>query len=187
MRWLIRNTDDQRSECTTVRVPLDHADPGGRQIDIAVSRLRATGDRTGAILVNPGGPGQQGVTMPRSLARSKAAGLNVHHDLVGFDPRGIGYSTAVPCQRDTTEPDPSLSPKERARFTAERDARRNRECFDRDPGLVRSMTTENVARDMDVAGQNDDGRIAPRRFDRRFPVLAALIGVAIVVAALVLF
>lgn len=44
-----------------------------------------------------------------------------------------------------------------------------------------------VARDMDVAGQNDDGRIAPRRFDRRFPVLAALIGVAIVVAALVLF
>ena len=46
------NTDDQRSECTTVRVPLDHADPGGRQIDIAVSRLRATGDRTGAILVN---------------------------------------------------------------------------------------------------------------------------------------
>lgn len=142
--------DDQRTECATVQVPLDHANPGGRQIDIAVSRLRATGDRTGTILVNPGGPGQQGVKMPRSLARSKAAGLNVHHDLIGFDPRGIGYSTAVPCPRDTTEPDPSLSPKERARFTAERDARRNRECFDRDPGLVGSMTTENVARDVDV-------------------------------------
>lgn len=146
--------DDQRTECAMVRVPLDHADPGGRQLEIAVSRLRATGDRTGVILVNPGGPGQQGVTMPRSLARSKAAGLNVHHDLIGFDPRGIGYSTAVACAQDDTEPDPSLSPKERARFTTERDARRNRECFDRDPDLARSMTTENVARDMDVVRQS---------------------------------
>lgn len=144
------NPDDQRTECAMVRVPLDHANPGGRQIQIAVSRLKATGDRTGAILVNPGGPGQQGVTMPQHLAASKAGGLNVHHDLIGFDARGIGYSTAVPCESDDTRPDPSLSPKDRARFAAERDARRNRECFDRDPDLVRSMTTQNVARDMDV-------------------------------------
>lgn len=144
------NPDDRRTECAMVRVPLDHANPGGRQIEIAVSRLKATGDRTGAILVNPGGPGQQGVTMPHHLAASKAAGLTVHHDLVGFDPRGIGYSTAVPCEPDDAQPDPSLSPKERARFVAERDARRNRECFDRDPDLARSMTTQNVARDMDV-------------------------------------
>ncbi|MET9230140.1 alpha/beta fold hydrolase [Lentzea sp. NPDC003310] len=142
--------EDQRTECAVVRVPLDHAHPGGRQIEIAVSRLKATADRRGVILVNPGGPGQQGVTMPRHLAESKAAGLNAHHDLIGFDPRGIGYSTAVACERDETQPDPALSPKERARFTAERDSRRNRECFDRDPDLVRSLTTENVARDMDV-------------------------------------
>ncbi|MEV6235208.1 alpha/beta fold hydrolase [Lentzea sp. NPDC051838] len=142
--------DDQRTECVMVQVPLDHAQPGGRTIEIAVSRLKATGSRSGAILVNPGGPGQQGVTMPKHLAASKAAGLNVHHDLIGFDPRGIGYSTAVPCSRDETQPDPSLSAKEKARFEAGRDARRNRECFDRDPDLVRSMTTANVARDMDA-------------------------------------
>ncbi|MFD9701783.1 alpha/beta fold hydrolase [Lentzea sp. NPDC059081] len=142
--------DDHRTECAMVRVPLDHANPGGRQIEIAVSRIRATGDRTGAVLVNPGGPGQPGVTMPRVLADSGASGLTLRHDLVGFDPRGIGYSTAIACEPDETQPDPSLSPEDRARFTAGRDARRNRECFDRDPDLARSMTTENVARDMDV-------------------------------------
>ncbi|SDG04747.1 TAP-like protein [Lentzea fradiae] len=142
--------EDRRTECAMVEVPLDHAKPDGRRIEIAVSRVKATGDRTGVILVNPGGPGQQGVTMPLGLAESDAGGIGVHHDLVGFDPRGIGYSTAVECDPDRTQPDPALSPKERARFTAERDAARNRECFDRDPDLVRSMTTENIARDMDV-------------------------------------
>ncbi len=142
--------EDQRTECVVVRVPLDHANPGGRTTEIAVSRLKATGERTGVVVVNPGGPGRQGVTMPESLTHGKAAGLDVHHDLVGFDPRGIGCSTAVPCERDTTEPDPALPAKDRARFEAGRDARRNRACFGRDPDLVRSMTTANVARDMDV-------------------------------------
>ena len=97
--------------------------PGGRRIEVAVSRLPATGDRTGVILANPGGPGQPGVTMPSGLAGSRAGGLNAHHDLIGFDPRGAGYSTAIACERDTTQPDPAWSPKER-RFTAERDAAR---------------------------------------------------------------
>lgn len=140
---------DQRTECALVRVPLDYADPGGRQLDIAVSRIRATGPRFGAILLNPGGPGQSGLAMPRQLANSEAAGLLVHHDLIGFDPRGVDYSASLPCPPDETPPDPSWSEKDRARFVAGRDARANARCIARDPALVRSFTTPNIARDLD--------------------------------------
>jgi hypothetical protein len=45
-------------ECTTVSVPLNYDEPGGRRIDIAVSRLKATAPdkRRGVLLLNPGGP-----------------------------------------------------------------------------------------------------------------------------------
>src|SRR4051812_29461453 len=48
----------KRLECGTVGVPLDHRDPGGRKIDIAVTRLAATdkAHRLGALAVLPGGP-----------------------------------------------------------------------------------------------------------------------------------
>src|SRR5690349_967537 len=75
------DADDQRTECALVTVPLDYADPAGRTIDIAVSRIRATGARTGAIVFNPGGPGQSGMKVPLTMAESKASGLLEHHDL----------------------------------------------------------------------------------------------------------
>ena len=42
-----------------VEVPLDHADPSGPTIDIAVSRIPATDPtrRRGVMLLNNGGPG----------------------------------------------------------------------------------------------------------------------------------
>jgi pimeloyl-ACP methyl ester carboxylesterase len=141
--------DDQRTECALVPVPLDYADPGGPTIDIAVSRIRATGARTGAVLLNPGGPGQSGLDMPRHLADSHAGGINVHHDLVGFDPRGVGYSADLPCAADIPEPDPGLSEEEKARETAARTAEAHRKCVDAHPAFVRNLTTPTIARDLD--------------------------------------
>ncbi|WP_344867537.1 alpha/beta fold hydrolase [Amycolatopsis ultiminotia] len=143
------DADDQRTECAMVTVPLDYADPGGRTIDIAVSRIPAIGTRTGAIVFNPGGPGQSGMTTPRTTADSKAAGLLEHYDLIGFDPRGVDYSAGLDCPEDGTQPDPGLSEKEQARFVAERDAAAKRQCIAKDPALVRSLTTPNIARDLD--------------------------------------
>ncbi|WP_328443830.1 alpha/beta fold hydrolase [Amycolatopsis sp. NBC_00438] len=141
---------DDRTECAQVPVPLDYADPGGPKIDIAVSRVRASGDRTGpAVLLNPGGPGQSGLGMPGDLADSRAGGIGVHHDLVGFDPRGVGYSADLPCPGDTTEPDPSLPEKEQARQAAERATAANRACVDAHPAFVRNLTTPTIARDLD--------------------------------------
>ncbi|MFD2472515.1 alpha/beta fold hydrolase [Amycolatopsis silviterrae] len=143
------DADDHRTECAMVTVPLDYANPGGRTIDVAVSRIRATGHRTGAIVFNPGGPGQSGMGVPLNIAESKAAGLLEHHDLIGFDPRGVDYSANIPCAEDDTQPDPGLSEKDRARFLAERSAAANAACFAKDPDLVKSFTTPNIARDVD--------------------------------------
>ncbi|MEQ0558365.1 alpha/beta fold hydrolase [Amycolatopsis sp. NEAU-NG30] len=140
---------DRRTECALVGVPLDYADPGGPKIDIAVSRIRATGKRTGAVLLNPGGPGQSGLDMPREIAGSHAAGIGVHHDLVGFDPRGVGYSADLPCPAGFPEPDPGLLDKEKVREAAERAAEANRRCVAAHPAFVRNLTTPTIARDLD--------------------------------------
>ncbi|WP_245633755.1 alpha/beta fold hydrolase [Amycolatopsis jejuensis] len=143
------DASDRRTECATVTVPLDYADPGGRTIDLAVSRIRATGERRGAIVVNPGGPGQSGMRTPLNLAESKAAGLLAHHDLIGFDPRGVDYSASIPCDDDAARPDPGLSEKDKARIRAEHKAASNAACFAKDPALVKSFTTPTIARDVD--------------------------------------
>ncbi|WP_434446677.1 alpha/beta fold hydrolase [Lentzea sp. E54] len=145
-RW---PSTDERSECAMVTVPVDYAKPEGRTVDIAISRVKASGSRKGVVLFNPGGPGGSGMELPNSILRSRAAGIGVHHDLIGFSPRGVGYSAAVSCRDDRTQPDPSLPEKEKARFVAERDGRNHQRCIAEDPEFVRNLTTANIARDMD--------------------------------------
>src|SRR5580658_5253932 len=89
------------AECSSLRVPLNYADPSGRKITIALSMIPATAPvakQQGVLLVNPGGPGAPG----RSLAAAVAAGLSPQvaatYDIVGFDPRGVGGSVpALSC------------------------------------------------------------------------------------------
>jgi hypothetical protein len=56
-------------ECATLDVPLDYRDPGGRTIEIAVSRLASTDPekRRGVLLTNTGGPGGAGLGFPAVL------------------------------------------------------------------------------------------------------------------------
>ncbi|MFE7562093.1 alpha/beta hydrolase [Kitasatospora sp. NPDC057500] len=88
-------------ECATVKAPLDHADPTGPTIDLALIRLPAVGGgpRIGSLLYNFGGPGASGVATLPALARDYAD-LNTRYDLVGFDPRGVGESAGVHCLDD---------------------------------------------------------------------------------------
>ncbi|RSN47647.1 hydrolase [Amycolatopsis sp. WAC 04197] len=87
-------------ECATLKVPLDYRNPGGKTIDVAISKLASTkpAKRRGIMLTNPGGPGGPGLTMPAGL---RSAGMPSSvldaYDIIGFDPRGIGRSTPVTC------------------------------------------------------------------------------------------
>ncbi|WP_084772263.1 alpha/beta fold hydrolase [Nonomuraea candida] len=140
-----------RTDCGTLKVPRDHADPGGPQITIALTRLRATDQRRrlGSLAVNPGGPGGSGYLMPLELVMSGLK-VNERHDLIGFDPRGVGLSTRAGCRAPMPEPPPpGAVSEEQARKVYAEVVRGNRACVAADPGLVGQLTTANVARDLD--------------------------------------
>lgn len=90
---------DETFECASLEVPMDYAEPSGERITIAVKRLlaRDPGDRLGSLVVNPGGPGVPGTTLVDSAARIFGEPVLDAYDVVGFDPRGVGESTAVEC------------------------------------------------------------------------------------------
>src|SRR4051794_3851246 len=82
------------AQCSTISVPVDYAKPQGPQAQLAVIRVPATGDRIGALMVNPGGPGASAVDTVASMAVGLAdTEVTRRFDLVGFDPRGVGHST----------------------------------------------------------------------------------------------
>ncbi len=89
-------------ECATLTVPLDYDAPDGDAIDIAVART-ATAEadaRIGSLVFNPGGPGGSGIEFLTSAATLVPAELAARFDLVSFDPRGVGASTAIDCEVD---------------------------------------------------------------------------------------
>ncbi|MET4099321.1 pimeloyl-ACP methyl ester carboxylesterase [Agrococcus sp. UYP10] len=90
--------------CGTVRAPLDWFAVGEESIDVAVTVAPATGERLGAILYNPGGPGASGVEYVQQYADYLLRPeVREHYDLVGFDPRGVGASTPISCYDDPQE------------------------------------------------------------------------------------
>lgn len=85
-------------QCATVTAPMDWSDPAKASIKLALIRHQATGHRIGSLLVNPGGPGASGVEFVRdSLDYAVDPTLEQNFDVVGFDPRGVGDSSAVSC------------------------------------------------------------------------------------------
>ncbi len=86
-------------ECGSITVPLDYDAPDGRLIDIAVARVPTVYDdeRIGSLLLNPGGPGASGIDFLRTVALVMPEEISRRFDLVSFDPRGVGASTAVEC------------------------------------------------------------------------------------------
>ncbi|MFJ7074764.1 alpha/beta hydrolase [Streptomyces sp. NPDC098781] len=146
-------------DCATAKVPLDYADPDGRTIELAVVRRKATdpGRRIGSLFFNPGGPGGPGtVQMPQAYEQFPSQ-VRERFDIVSWDPRGIGNSTAVNCFASPEEAaewnasKPAGFPvgaKERAAYIA---AYRElgRRCEQRDPELLRHVSTADTARDLD--------------------------------------
>jgi pimeloyl-ACP methyl ester carboxylesterase len=85
-------------QCVTARVPLSYRDPRGAAISIAVVRHLATDParRVGTLFFNAGGPAEQIQGFVTGFGQLPAA-FTTRYDLITFDPRGFGYSTAVRC------------------------------------------------------------------------------------------
>ncbi|WP_396657634.1 alpha/beta hydrolase [Microbacterium oxydans] len=145
-------------DCTDVTAPLDWEDPGKGEITLSVVRHRAEGTPVGSLLTNPGGPGASGVDLIlNSLDFAVGADLIENFDVIGFDPRGVGDSTAVTCYDAPQMDDYLYGIPSAARGTAEWEAelldshkKFADACDANSGGILPYITTVNAARDMDL-------------------------------------
>ncbi|HWU08228.1 MAG TPA: alpha/beta hydrolase [Streptomyces sp.] len=142
-------------QCSTVRAPLDHDDPSGRQVTLALSRIPHTAKTSqGPLLVNPGGPGGSGLSMAGFVASSLPAKLAAQYDVIGFDPRGVGKSTpaldCVPKYFAPVRPDTVPDSYEAETTARNRAASFAAACGEKHGALLPYMDTVSAAKDLDV-------------------------------------
>lgn len=112
-------TDTATFSCAVITVPLDYANPKGETISIAVKKRAATGGHAqGALFINPGGPGDSGVSFAERAGNAFSPDLLSAYDVIGFDPRGVGSSTAITCSSDDDSSSSTAEPSASAGATA---------------------------------------------------------------------
>lgn len=145
-------------QCATMKAPLDYANPEEGDIELAVSRKKATGPgkRIGSLLVNPGGPGGSAIDYLQGYAGiGYPAPVRARYDMVAIDPRGVARSEPVECltgkemdaytQVDQTPDDDAEVGELSAAFEKFADG-----CEKRSPRILPHVSTVETARDMDV-------------------------------------
>ncbi|MFK7917800.1 MAG: alpha/beta fold hydrolase [Ilumatobacter sp.] len=99
-------------ECGTLETAMDPFGDGagdGALVQLALTRHRATGDRRGAILLNPGGPGGEGLATVWNVRGAMPADMLRAFDIVSWDPRGVGESTPkIDCNDEVPPGDPTF-------------------------------------------------------------------------------
>ncbi len=132
------------AECTTLRVPEDPAQPGGRTIELAIARVPAISRRKAPdpVFLIAGGPGQGSKAMYPAVAGAFAR-IGRERDLVLVDQRGTGGSAALDCALD----DEALTEADDAVALAL--TRRCLETFAQRPQDVRQYTTSIAVQDLE--------------------------------------
>ena len=103
----------ERVQCALMRVPLDYANPSSAELQIEVLKVSAEqpAQKLGAIVFNPGGPGDGSLSMaPRiswdlTFTQSGEAApllrdMSRRYDFVAFSPRGTGRHSPLNCALD---------------------------------------------------------------------------------------
>src|SRR5215208_1560989 len=153
------------AECGMLSVPVDYSKPDGDVAQIAMIRFKATGQKIGSLVVNPGGPGESGVEAAASMAPTLPQSVRERFDLVGFDPRGVANSSpAVWCNSDAdndrlrADPTVEYTPEGVAHIEKENKAFAQR-CVDKmGKHFLANIGTVNVAKDLEAirAGLGDE-------------------------------
>ncbi|GAA1953962.1 alpha/beta hydrolase [Amycolatopsis minnesotensis] len=149
--------ENPNSECATMRVPVDWADPAGPSIGIAVARHRATDPaaRAGSLVYAPAGPGSSGVD---AMTNDQLFGLMfppeqaAKFDVVSFDPRGVRRSSPVRCDANLAGALGDSAPRDQAEFTRLLDAQAalGSSCRERTGPVVDHLDSRTQARDLDA-------------------------------------
>ena len=143
-------------DCTTLSVPVNYADPGGRHLSLALDMIPATApvsQQQGVLLVNPGGPGASGLSLAAQVADGLGPNVARDYDIVGFDPRGVGSSVPrLSCDPGFfTGPRPNYIPASAAaeQVMITRAKTYADDCERQFGWLLPYLTTQNAARDLD--------------------------------------
>jgi pimeloyl-ACP methyl ester carboxylesterase len=153
------------AECGMLSVPVDYSKPDGEVAQIAMIRFKATGQKIGSLVVNPGGPGESGVAAAASMVPTLPQSVRERFDLVGFDPRGVANSMpAAWCNSDAdndrlrADPTVEYTPEGVAHIEKENKAFVQR-CVDKmGKEFLANLGTANVAKDLEAirVGLGDD-------------------------------
>jgi len=138
-------------ECASVVVPMDYKNPGNGNLEIAISRKKATDParRRGVLMTNPGGPGGSGLGAVHWF-NAQTEMLKIY-DVIGMDPRGVGRSTQIRCISTPSDDEFPSRPTDSQLSNWSDYARAIEENCQRGGGEMRRfISTMNTARDMDV-------------------------------------
>lgn len=144
-------------DCGTLTVPLDWTKPSGKAIKLAVIRKPAQDKthRIGSVVLNPGGPGEGGVSFLRDFVDGRLpSDLNDRLDLVSWDPRGTGDSSPIACttEKESLEPDPDPVPDTPAEKKAliDRETQDTDECLKKEGPELPYVGTVDTVKDLDA-------------------------------------
>lgn len=144
---------DLSTEEAPLLVPVDYTDPSRGAIELYVTRHSATdpSKRIGSLLVNPGGPGFGGSDYALYADQIFDPALLEHFDIIGWDPRGTGFSEPViDCVEDYDRYFGSLDVAADQQAESERLAREFADgCVASVGDVMGLLGTNNSARDMD--------------------------------------
>jgi pimeloyl-ACP methyl ester carboxylesterase len=148
---------DAGAQCATATVPKDYGTPKGGTIDLAVAKSPATdpAHRIGSLFFNFGGPGASAADYVEAYGTELFPVLNERFDIVGVDPRGTGQSAPVDCKANQeTEgvySQPFTTPENLVESVLLRkDERYIGRCLTLNGGILRYLSTANVARDFNA-------------------------------------
>lgn len=153
-------------ECAEVYAPLDWADPAGERITLHLAKHPAeNGAPIGTLFVNPGGPGASGADLVANYVDAVVgSALREQYDVIGWDPRGVGQSSAVACLDDaefdeylygTGDPETDgafLEPgsDEWIQMSIDLATAFGEACYERTGELLAHIDTDSTVRDLDM-------------------------------------
>ncbi|WP_201517298.1 alpha/beta hydrolase [Gulosibacter hominis] len=152
---------DKNAECATALAPMDWDNPDkGEPVELALVRQPATGDNPqGSLFSNPGGPGASGFDFVAQSYGFFSSDLRENFDLVGWDPRGVGRSSAVQCRDDAGMDDyfygvpgnyAQMTPEQQLEWTVAKSQRFGADCLAGTGELLGYVDTNSTVHDLDL-------------------------------------
>jgi pimeloyl-ACP methyl ester carboxylesterase len=148
---------DDHLDTATLEVPVDYSDPGAGNFRLFLVRRRAEDqeNKIGSLLINPGGPGVSGATFAASADFLFKQDLLDKFDIIGWDPRGVGYTRpAIDCIDDYdkyfagTDITPNTDAERQQIIDLAKDV--EDQCVSKNSAILQHVGTNDSARDMDA-------------------------------------